>query len=241
MNLYIDIETVPTQRIDLKDAILEGVVYEEPRPPGVMRKKETIEKWKKEEFPAAQAKAKEKYNEEREKKYRDTALDGTLGEVLCISWAIDDGKINHVIRSLEQSEATVLIQFNEAMKSVLFKTSKHWFNPVWIGHYISGFDIRFLWQRYVINRIKPDFNIPIKSKPWDDDIFDTKMEWSGNYKKDSSKLDFLCKVFRFNQKGDLDGSKVWDYAQEGRFEEIAQYCDDDVDRVRNLYKAMRFL
>ena len=41
-------------------------------------------------------------------------------------------------------------------------------------------------------------------------------------------------------KGDLDGSKVYDYYQDGRLEEVYRYCMEDVRTTRAIYRKMTF-
>jgi predicted PolB exonuclease-like 3'-5' exonuclease len=41
-------------------------------------------------------------------------------------------------------------------------------------------------------------------------------------------------------KGDLDGSKVWQYVQDGRHEEVAAYCRRDVEATRQVHRRMTF-
>ena len=110
----------------------------------------------------------------------------------------------------------------------------------WIGHYITGFDLRFLWQRCVINELPPGFHIPKDAKPWDARVFDTKIEWSGMQSTGTGTLGAVCKSMGYDGKGDIDGSKVWDYVKEGRIQEVADYCKDDVEKVRILHKRMTF-
>ena len=53
-------------------------------------------------------------------------------------------------------------------------------------------------------------------------------------------LNKLCQVLNIEQKGDIDGSKVWQAVQDGRIDEVAEYCSKDVERVRAIYKRMNF-
>ena len=47
-------------------------------------------------------------------------------------------------------------------------------------------------------------------------------------------------MLNIEQKGDIDGSKVWKAVQDGRIDEVAEYCAKDVERVRAIYKRMNF-
>jgi hypothetical protein len=38
----------------------------------------------------------------------------------------------------------------------------------------------------------------------------------------------------------MDGSMVWPMVQEGKFDEVANYCMSDVEAVRAIHKRMTF-
>lgn len=220
MNIYIDIETIPSQRDDVKGVIAEGI-----SPPGNISKQETIDKWWDEKAPAA-----------IDNKLRETALVGTFGEIICISWAIDDSQIWSCSRKQEESEGWLLKSFFEDLSASIGERQR----PLtWIGHNVSGFDLRFIWQRCVVNKIRPLVEIPYKSKPWDTDVFDTMVEWAGVYGKDKG-MSKVCMALGFEGKGDMDGSKVYDTWLAGEYDKIREYCEDDVKRTKLMYKAMMF-
>lgn len=216
--IYIDIETIPGQAEWIKEESDSKVSH-----PGNMSKQETIDKWWKENGAEAIDSA-----------WRKTALDGSRGEIICISWAINDNDPIAVYRdSINDSEGAMLTEFFAHMRSASL-------NNQWIGHYITGFDLRFLWQRSVINQVKPTIKIPYDAKPWSDNVFDTKIEWSGMQSTGTGSLDSVCRALGYKGKGDIDGSKVWDYVKEGRIEEVVEYCKDDVIKARLLHKRMTF-
>lgn len=219
MNLYIDIETIPTQLEWVKEKIREEI-----KPPGNIKKQESIDKWMAEN-------SEKKSNEEIHK----TGFDGSIGEIICISFAIDDGEIINVGRLMGESEAKLLDKFY----AILAENGLNKYVPIWIGHYICEFDLRFLWQRTVINKANTKgISVPKDSKAWGSNVFDTYYEWSGSKSKGFGSLDLLCKIFGIEGKGDIDGSKVWEYVQAGREKEVFEYCNDDVDKVRQIYKLM---
>lgn len=199
-------------------------------PPGNYKKAETISKWMDENLDA-----------EADKKWRQTALNGTVGEIICISWAIDNSPPAVVGRTLEGSERDMLSKFNsEIYKSLCQENTEILAKPVWIGHYITGFDLRFLWQRCVINNVSPGFKIPYNDRPYSDNVFDTCVEWAGYKSTGYSKLDDVSQAMGYSGKGDIDGSKVWDYINAGKYKEVEQYCMQDVEDVRNIYNRMTF-
>ena len=38
----------------------------------------------------------------------------------------------------------------------------------------------------------------------------------------------------------MDGSKVWDAVKNGEIDKVAEYCRDDVDKLRQIHKRMMF-
>jgi predicted PolB exonuclease-like 3'-5' exonuclease len=226
MKLFIDIETIPTQREDIKTDIRFNISA-----PANYTKPETIAKW-----------IEENAETEFDKQYRKTALDGLLGEIVSIAWAVEDNEPQVLFRVAGESEADLLRAFFEDLQLLTDKNSQRINITQWIGHYITGFDLRFIWQRCVVNQVKPTVKIPYNAKPWDDCVFDTKVEWSGTGQySGKSSLDALCKAFGLEGKGDIDGSKVWDYYQAGRIEEIAEYNKEDVIKARKIYNKFNFI
>jgi predicted PolB exonuclease-like 3'-5' exonuclease len=226
MKLFIDIETIPTQREDIKTDIRFNISA-----PANYTKPETIAKW-----------IEENAETEFDKQYRKTALDGLLGEIVSIAWAVEDNEPQVLFRVAGESEADLLRAFFEDLQLLTDKNSQRINITQWIGHYITGFDLRFIWQRCVVNQVKPTVKIPYNAKPWDDCVFDTKVEWSGTGQySGKSSLDALCKAFGLEGKGDIDGSKVWDYYQAGRIREIAEYNKEDVIKARKIYNKFNFI
>ena len=70
------------------------------------------------------------------------------------------------------------------------------------------------------------------------------IDWAGVGNRVS--LAKLCKVFGLDAKGseigeEIDGSKVWDFVKDGRIEDVARYCEGDVERTRQVYKRLNFI
>ena len=214
--IYIDIETIPGQADWIKEESFSTV-----SPPGQYKKQESIDKWMEENGEQA-----------KEEVWRKTGLNGSRGEIICIAWAVNDGDIESVHRDLGGSEADLLRGFYAMLNASM--------DSQWVGHYISGFDLRFIWQRSVINKVKPSINIPYDAKPWGREVFDTKIEWDGVKSSGFGSLDSVCKALGYDGKGDIDGSKVWDYVKDGRIDEVVDYCKDDVEKARLLHKRMTF-
>lgn len=223
MNLFIDIETIPSQHKDAKNDIEISV-------PGNYSKPESIEKWEQEKKPDLV-----------EKEYQKFGLDGALGEIICIAFAFDNDAPIVIGRKSNEPEGDMLLEFMKSLSDKKFASAGAPESFKWIGHYITGFDLRFIWQRCVVNGVKPTINIPIDAKPWESDlVFDTMTQWTGVKKSGTGKLDKICKALGHQGKGSIDGSKVWEHIRDGRYKEVFDYCKDDVEMTRFLYKRLTF-
>ena len=219
MNIYLDIETIPTQRDDVKSYIAKSVTH-----PGNISKPESIAKWNEESKPAAVEEAVNK-----------TGLDGAFGQVVCVGVAIDDHQ-PHSFKSLD--EANVLRGLNLFFDAV---QKNEWFTTAIIGHNVANFDLRFLMQRYIVNQIEPHFILrrAVSAKPWESDkVYDTMIQFAGVGNRIS--LDKLCLALGLPGKGDIAGADVWPMIQAGKLDEVAAYCRDDVIKTRNVHKRMTF-
>lgn len=218
--ITFDIETIPTQRQDVADYIASTI-----KPPKTMSVAATIEKWHKESKAGA-----------IEEEVGRTGLDGAFGQVCVIGYDLNDDGDPTVIYGLD--EATVLTRFNSALDTI---PRNLWSAITLVGHNISGFDLRFLFQRYIVNGIKPHaiINVAVNAKPWDGKYFDTMLQWAGHGKTIS--LEKLCMALGIpTPKGGMDGSMVGKAVADGKIEEVADYCQRDVVATRAAYKRMVF-
>ncbi len=224
--IFIDIQTIPSQNRTVIDRITQSI-----KPPANYSHPDSIAKWYRENLKA-----------EVEKKYRQTALDGLHGEIFSIAWAIDDGKVLAFWRDEQSSERGLLQNFMSELAEPEDRHGKRLAVTKWVGHFITGFDLRFLWQRCVINRVKPTQLIPIDAKPWDDRVFDTKAVWTGNGPSTChGSLEALSQAFGLGGKGETDDGKVYRDWLAGRYDEIAEANRQAVTNARELYRRMNFL
>lgn len=211
MNLYIDIETIGTEDPAIIAEIAAGI-----EPPANYCKPETIEAWVRDKKPALVAEAVSK-----------TSFDGGLGRVICFGYAIDNGNPDSFVIG---SELLLLKTASDLTASCKIGTHV-------IGHNVS-WDIRFLWQRYIVNKIPPPpwLKTAAKAKPWD--IGDTITTWNPERDK-KIKLEKLCRILGVpTPKSELDGSKIWDAYRAGKLDEIEAYCRGDVEATRECYWRM---
>lgn len=175
------------------------------------------------------------YGEEAAQKWREsqdvdaTALDPMWGHICAISWAEGDAEpFTRVITTVDD-EMAILANFLEAIPCDATR--------MLVGHNITGFDIPFVIKRAVILGLKlpPDAELPRDAKPWSKTVFDTMTRWDA---RKFASLDAMCRVFRIPGKGDFSGADVAGAFADGDLQRIADYCADDVRRVRSVYQRM---
>ena len=227
MNLYLDIETLPSN-----DLVIIAEIEAAIKPPGVMSKAETIAKWEIEENPKAIKDALSK-----------TSFDSIRGSIACIAWAFDDKPVQVVGVDVSITESQMLNDFYESVREfvrVEYHGGQTTSGLTVVGHNVAGFDLPFLKHRSIIHGIKPqqDIRKAMNAKPWDSCIADTMLMWSSDREKRVS-MDKLCKAFGIAGKGDFDGSMVADTWPVDPIK-VMEYCKDDVERTRHIYKRLTF-
>ncbi len=215
MNLVFDIESLPTNDEDRIKEISDSIT-----PPGNYKNADTISKWECEKKPYAVKKA-----------IHDTGFCGTVGSICCICWVLGDGEIQCVSDGAGEKE--MLTSFMSYLSAEIGNRK-----PTWVGHYITGFDLRFLWQRCIINNVYMPIKIPYNVKPWDSQVFDTKIEWDGIKPSGFGTLDSISKAMGFSGKQGMTGADVWDYYKAGKINKIVEYCKDDVRLTREIFNKM---
>jgi 3'-5' exonuclease len=214
IDIFIDIETIPNQSPEYRARVREAI-----KPPGNIKKPESIATWLAENADTA-----------TDESIAKTSFDPATGHIACISWAVGDGEPRSISTGHVDLETDCLTTFFEDIREL----GVHM--PRWIGHYISGFDLRFLLNRAIILGVKlpPKLILPRDIKPWGDQIFDTMTAWAGA--KGTISQDSLARALGLAGKGDFDGSMVAEAWANGEHEKIAAYCRDDVETVRAIYR-----
>jgi len=210
---YLDIETIPSQSPELLARFADEVTA-----PAQYKKPESIEKWL--------AENREAVARERLAK---TSFDPAHGHICTIAWARDTDDLVSVSHAdTVEGEAATLQAFFDSLDPYQSTT--------FVGHYISGFDLRFILCRAVVLGVPIPRNIPRNPKPWSDRVFDTMTAWAGD--RDRISMDNLCAALGLDGKGNgLDGSQVAQAWAGGRHDEIAEYCRQDVERVRAIHQC----
>ena len=217
MELHLDLETLPTDRADVIDMLAASI-----KAPAQYKKPESIAQWLEENKAA-----------ELDALHRKTALDGAFGRVCCIGVAFDDDEPGTFVGT----ESQLLTDFADYLNTMQCDR----YTTLFIGHNIAGFDLRFLLQRYIVNRLPIPHLIKhaASAKPWESEkVFDTMCQWAGVGNRIS--LDKLCMALGVpTSKGGITGATVYDEWLKGNIEGIADYCKRDVDATRQVFKRMR--
>ncbi len=161
MDLYLDIETIPTPS-DVMRLRIAGEVT----PPGNISKPETIAAWEADKKPELVKEA-----------ISRTALDGAYGNICCIGWAIDN---DEAVSVHGDDERGVIQGFLSPVLTEI--TKRRNVVPMIIGHNVLNFDIRFLWQRAIVLGIRMPNWFPRDPKPWGREVFDTMTAFAGQRK-----------------------------------------------------------
>lgn len=221
--LHIDIESVPAQSEWVRQSIAETIV-----PPGNIKKPESKLKWMEEKAPTAIDDALAK-----------TSFNGGVGELICIGYAFDEDEVQLAGRKLDESEGDMIQNFADAIAVDMVKGHTKNEQYTWIGHYICGFDLHFLWQRCIVHGIKMPIDIPHTAKPWHSGVFDTCHEW----KMDTSgfgSLSDVCRILGIERDpDDIPGAEVWSEIQKGNYEKVFHHCREDVSDCREVYNRIR--
>lgn len=242
MKIYLDIETIPDQSEGAlqqhqaaatasfkapasltKEQAAADLGMDDRDAIKALSKSDIIAKWE-------QKKGAELTAQAGEQTYRKTALNGGYGQIYCIGFAFDNGAVQIAHANTERQ---TLQQFFDQLTAHGRATEYRQF----IGHNINDFDLRFIWQRAVINQIQPPCEL-LHSR-YSDRVIDIMSLWAGYGNR--IKLAELCNILGLdNPKDGIDGSQVWDCIQAGRGEEVQAYCKRDVAAVRAAYQKMMF-
>jgi len=251
MNEYLtlDIESIPAQRPDVLAEIRESkqsalaAEIEAIRAPGNYKDAEKIAAWLSNEGQQKAQALRDAFDADVDATYRKTGLDGAYGQICAIGFAVDDAAPQTVWSNDWQApacEAELLEDFYIALGDVISPAAERSLTVV--GHNVASFDLRFMVQRSIVNRVRPHGVIAraAQAKPWESDkVFDTMVQWAGVGNRIS--LDKLCKALGIQSpKGDITGATVWDAVQAGRIAEVADYCAGDVVATREVHRRLTF-
>jgi len=207
--LHFDIETIPN--FNLPESTKP---YWEAKPSGNIKKPESIEKWYIDN-------AGEIENIENKKR----AVNPYFLEIICLGIKVDGKKTAFSQRTLTEKE--ILYQFWASFEKA----------PCIYSFNGKGFDLPAIVHRSRIHGMK----IPAKFVPrfhlgkYDSSLHrDLMLELSGGELSKAMKLEVYADLYGIPHPIETDGSQVYDLYKAGKWEEIEEYCLQDVEIVSQL-------
>ena len=230
MQACIDIETIPSQLPDARDLVRETI-----KPPGTLKKAESIAAWWEAEAASA-----------TEFAYRKQSLDGGLaGQIVSIAIATCDDDAGWVhCRAQGESEAALLTRFADALMERIDRAARGLVDgrlfaqdPYFIAHNAS-FDLGFIWRRCIVNGVRLPFKFPSPAARAGKDYGCTMLMWAGYGGWVS--LDALCRALDVPspKDGGIDGAGVYDAWLAGEHERIAAYNLRDTLATREVWHRL---
>ena len=231
MKLFIDVETVPSQHPEALAAVRAAL-----KPPGTLKKPESIAAWWATEADIAANEA-----------WRKQALDATNGELASIATLSEDGQQWVHCRAPGDSEADLLRACFKAVDDMLLKAqqalapnARPWMDAQpWLVAHNAAFDVGFLWRRAVINRVAVPSWLPGPMARAGKDYGCTMLVWAGYGNRVS--LDNLCNALNVPspKAGGMDGSQVFDAWLAGDIAAIEHYNLADVQALAQVWQVLQ--
>lgn len=221
-NLYIDLETLKCTNKDRIEYITTHM-----KAPGNYKTEIAINKW---------------MSENKQKTIDNTVFDGASGSICTIGYAFDNDKITILQRNNSNSEADIIQDFFNNLKtySESVNIAPRLLDIKWIAHNAS-FDLPFLFKRCVILGINTHgIRIPHNDRHGSKHVFCTMIEWMGFGVKAGGSMDNICNALGMEGKRGFDGSMVDEAFRNEEYTRIAEYCKDDVRKLRYMHKRMTF-
>jgi hypothetical protein len=177
-----------------------------------------------------------------DKEFKRMALFGEYGRVACIGVIIEIDGVETLRGVFGRDRLTGQFHLDEARTLRSFWKFMHGFDlrrDLVIGHNIMDFDLPFLYKRSMINRVPATVRLSFaryRSAP----IYDTMREWSHWDCKRYISLNDLARVLKIDMEKTegMNGGLVYERFCAGCHTEIADYCLQDVEITRAIYRCM---
>ncbi len=178
-----------------------------------------------------------------EETYRNTSLSGDFGRILCMGMIVEaDASEESLVLGWDdvagrfiENEAAILRSFWERLRD--FDLHR----DLLIGHNLLDFDLRFIYHRSVVHRVRPAVVLSFRrynNQP----IFDTMLEWTKWNWQERISFDRLALVLGLptSKSNEVSGEKIYDRFREGKYRLIRDYCEADVALTRQIYRRLTF-
>lgn len=169
-----------------------------------------------------------------------TALVPEFAKIVCVSMAfvLENGEVKKQTFKNDDEEKLLL-----EVRNLLDRCHKLDFYLC--GHNLKNFDIPMLAKRMIVNGIMPSKILPsYDTKPWEVKAIDTKEIWQYGAYTSIGSLDLMCSCLDIPtpKDGEINGEMVHSvYWESNRLDEIAKYCEKDVDVLISTIKKLKSL
>lgn len=169
-----------------------------------------------------------------------SALVPEFAKIVCVSMAfvLENGEVKKQTFK-NDNEETLLSEVRNLLDRC------HKLDFYLCGHNLKNFDIPMLAKRMIVNGIMPSKILPsYDTKPWEVKAIDTKEIWQYGAYTSIGSLDLMCSCLDIPtpKDGEINGSMVHEsYWNGNKLNEIAKYCEKDVDVLISTIKKLKSL
>lgn len=230
MKLFIDVETVPSQHPEALAAVRASL-----KPPGTLKKPESIAAWWATEADGAADEA-----------WRKQSFDATHGELVSIAIVSEDGQQWVDCRAPGESEAGLLGEcfaaverMRQTQAEALAPDARAWLPDLYPVAHNAAFDMGFLWRRAIVNRVAVPAWLPGPMARAGKDYGCTMLVWAGFGGRVS--LDRLCNALNVPspKAHGMDGSQVFDAWLADDTAAIEHYNLADAQAVAQVWQVLQ--
>lgn len=157
----------------------------------------------------------------------DTALDWSLGHIVCIAMIFLEEPVEREWCVAGPDEPELLRQFWAAIRP----------EDRIIGHNVLAFDLPFLQARTVVCEVEPSRGFDLRRYSTSA-VYDTMQVWANWDRQRFPKLETLAAILGLNGKSG-SGDQVARWFKRGDWNRIKEYCLQDVRLTREIYRRFR--
>jgi len=160
-----------------------------------------------------------------------SAVDKNALQICAIGWAIDDEPAQAIVMP-EGNEAELVRAFEAALPPV-----KELGPATWVGHNLAAFDLPALWRRAI------KYNCPllrewVPHRKFDNSVEDLMTIWGGTDYRDMTGLKTIAAFLGIERGAEINGGDVKQLWANGEYDLVRDYCADDVELTRNVWKEI---